>query len=309
MMNSLVAAKTEVPKPYFTQQQVELIKRTICPGATNDELTLFMQVCQRTGLDPFARQIYSVERKVKRGDRWETVRQTQVSIDGFRLIAERTGKYTGQDGPYWCGPDGNWTDVWLSDKPPTAAKVAVLRRDFTEPCWGVARFDAYAQKTSGGQIAHMWVKMSDLMIAKCAEALALRKAFPQELSDLYTPDEMAQAERASDEESTKPEPKKLVDITPPHDPETGEIIDERSPMPLTLDGSSGTPNWIAFGQDFIAAVQQSLSLDVAEQWQIANKATLDEMRQQAPKVYARMMDAVAKIRAKLVQPEDMIGAG
>ena len=173
-----------VPMPRFmpSQEQIEIIKRTVAADLTDDEFTVFLEVAKRTGLNPIAKQIYAIVRKGRM--------TIQTSIDGFRLIAERTGHYAGQLGPYWYDIEtGTWSDVWVKDELPAAAKVGILRRDFQEPLWSTARFKSFNQKQN------LWISMPEHMIAKVAEALGLRRAFPQELSGLYTDDEMDQADR------------------------------------------------------------------------------------------------------------------
>lgn len=177
---------------YWSQEQLSALKQLGLSNASNGDLAVFFHQAQKTGLDPFARQIYMIERGGRYG--------IQTSIDGLRIVAQRSGEYAGQSGPFWCGEDGKWVDVWLAKTPPLAAKVGVYRQGFPEPLYAVARWDSYAVPNNP-----IWRKMPDLMLAKCAEALALRKAFPNDLSGIYTDDEMSQVDTVVIEETPKPQ--------------------------------------------------------------------------------------------------------
>lgn len=178
----------------FSVKQVELIAEQIMPGASADDLMLFAQVASSRGLDPFRKHIYAVSRRTKVGNDWVDKWSYQVSIDGLRLIAQRTGRYLGQTEPQWCGPDGVWRDVWLDDEPPAAARVGVYVKGNPAPLYAVALFKNFAQRTRDGALTKFWKEMPEHMISKVAESQALRKAFPEEAGGLYSSEEMQQAD-------------------------------------------------------------------------------------------------------------------
>lgn len=180
-MNTAVATRP-APAPYFTPDQIDLLKSQIAKDATDDELKLFVYVCERTGLDPFARQIHFVKRSGKM--------VIQTGIDGFRVIAHRTGICAGIEDAVYGDP------IQVGNvQVPGLASVTVWRivGGQRQPFTASARWKEYAPDVSRGE-GFMWKKMPYLMLGKVAESLALRKSFPQELSGLYVDEEMHQAD-------------------------------------------------------------------------------------------------------------------
>jgi phage recombination protein Bet len=212
----------------YSQDQVKLIRDTFAKGASESEFQLFLAVAQKKGLDILSRQIHLVKRWDAKAQR--EVCEIQTGIDGYRLIADRTGRYEGQSGPFWCGADGQWVDVWLATEPPRAAKVGVWRAGCREPFWGVALFSEYCQtykdKSSGQTRPNpMWSRMPAAQLAKCAEALALRKAFPAEMSGIYTSEEMGQASN-------------VIDVTP-------SAVATPAPIPMPAPAPKKAPRAIS----------------------------------------------------------------
>ena len=196
----------------FDDSKVGLIKRTIAQDATDDELALFLHQAQRTGLDPLARQIYFQKYKTKNGPQIAII----TGIDGYRLVAVRTGLDAGNDAPEFEGRinyQGN--DV------PAKASVTVYRIVGNRRCAFTSSvyWNEYCPNPPKD---YQWKKMPHVMLAKCAEAAALRKAFPADLSGVYTREEMGQADWFDDSRDN-------VTI----DTDSGEIIemaDENLPV-------------------------------------------------------------------------------
>lgn len=165
--------------PFFTQEQERIILNTFLGGASKEEAQVLLTTVARRRLDPFSRQVYFVKRwdNVKREEVWAI----QTSIDGLRAIAERTGKYDGQDEPVWGDENGE-----------TFCKVRVYRKDWSagRAAVGIAYASEFVQRKKDGEPTQFWARMPRHMLAKCAEALAIRKAFPEDTGGIYIPEEM-----------------------------------------------------------------------------------------------------------------------
>jgi phage recombination protein Bet len=175
--------------PNFTEEQIALIKKTICVGATDDELSLFLYVCHHTGLDPLVKQIHAV----KRGKGEYAKMTIQTSIDGFRMIAERTGKYA----------PGRESTFLYDDNKKLISATSYIKKMTADGTWHDISANALYEEyvvCYNGKPNDFWQRMPHVMLAKCAEALALRKAFPAELSKIYVEEEMMQADNQKKKE-------------------------------------------------------------------------------------------------------------
>lgn len=168
--------KLEGSQLKITDHGLSLLNRTICKDLSREELMLFAQVCQSKGLDPFSSQIYAIKRSGRI--------TFQTGIDGLRSLAERTGEYDGQEDPVWYDASGSQHYVWTREEAPVACRVGVFRKGCSRPIRAIATFAEFRSSTS-----QLWRSMPAHLLSKCAEALALRKAFPQAVGGLYEKDE------------------------------------------------------------------------------------------------------------------------
>jgi len=176
---STEVAINEIKEIIITKEEADLIKHTICQEATDAEMRLFFYDCQRRGVHPLDKLIHFT----KRGKMGQKKYVPITSIDLFRIRAHGSGAFDGEDEPiYEIGADGF----------PDTCKYVVYRRvqGQQRPWHATARWSEYYP---GDELGFVWKKMPFLMLAKCAEALALRKAFPAELQGLYVKEEMDQA--------------------------------------------------------------------------------------------------------------------
>jgi len=257
-------AKSEKALQNFTNQELDLIKKTVARDATDQELSLFLYTASMRGLNPLTRQIHFV----KRGGQGTI----QTGIDGFRLIAERTGKYAPGTKPtnFEYDSRGNLLRA-------TVFGIKIMNGQAFEFS-ATAKFNEY--KVDSNQI---WRKMPETMLEKCAEAKLLRKGFPEELSGLYTNEEMAQADNVITEFHEAEEPSQ---ITPEFEQELEPEIDNKNPYAHFLEmcpehGDSWKVN--KFGKRYHNIVDNQFC-NFNDQIKIILKARAEEANMNASKV-------------------------
>jgi hypothetical protein len=127
----------------------------------------------------------------------------------LRAIAERTGRYDGQDEPEFEFDKNGF---------PVSCKVRVYRKDISRPFVGVAYFREYAQTKKDGSLTNMWGSKPRIMVAKCAEALAFRKGFPEDTAGLYIAEEEGDEKEERELNATPAQSKPSVSVSRPEAP-------------------------------------------------------------------------------------------
>lgn len=177
-MTSLPVIRKSDSITKWNRDQTRLIKDQICKDISDQELSLFQEICNFTDLNPFAKQIYATVRG--KGDKRKMT--VQIGIDGYRAIAQRSGEYAGSDAPKFDEGLSTFEFFLAGRGTPTIASVTVYRIVKGVRCGFTAEasWQEYS-KDYWGNTPDIWVKKPTLMLAKCAESLALRKAFSFEL--------------------------------------------------------------------------------------------------------------------------------
>jgi hypothetical protein len=178
------------PFPSYDEAALRVLHEVKFPGTSLDEFRWIYEQCRSRGINPFSNHVY--HKKQWNDDSRQPEILLLLKLDGFRSAADDTGLFRGTLGPYWCGEDGRWSDVWLSSEFPYAARVGVKREGFPEPIWRTAKWSEFAQYTDDActVLVDHWYRMPAHMLGVRAEVIAFRAAFPEKLGGVYLPDEL-----------------------------------------------------------------------------------------------------------------------
>lgn len=185
---------------FVSADQLQTLRENSWSAGSFDEFEMAMQKAQARGLHPMRKHVYPQTTYRREGtDRLEL----GIKIDGLRAIALRSDAYAGQNGPFWYDQKGQKHEIWLKESHPAAAVVEIHRHDHDYPSRGIARWDDYAPYTTNSdgekKLQRMWDQKGPFMLAKCAEAAGIRKAFSV---GLYIPEEVEKGKSEGQDESS-----------------------------------------------------------------------------------------------------------
>lgn len=274
--------RTMRPPLSFSNDERQMIRDSFMLGASEGEARALIAIAEHMRLDPFKRQIHFVQRWNK--DAGKMIWAFQTSIDGFRSMAEDTGEFIGSDEPEFTFEETvNPETGEPTGKRELVARVRVYRKDFDKPFVGVARYTEFVQTTKEGRPNSMWARAPRNMLAKCAEAQAFRKAFPQDLAGVYSDDEVR------DERDVSPPSVVRGDVRPlqslPAAPVDAEVV-EKPPA----------KQWPA---EFFGAPSEDALIATLAAYQKVKEKLTTEQRKQAQAAYKErkaQLEAAARAR-------------
>lgn len=236
----------------LSASDLETLRATVLKGASDAQLRMYARTCRSRGLDPFAKEIHGWAGR-------DGAVEIVVGIDGLRTLAEGSGEYRGQDGPWYCGQDKEWTEVWLGPGKPLASKVCV-KREGMEPVCSVALLSECERNTP------VWRTQLSTMLAIRAEAQAIRRLFPRQTTGLYAEGELPDPEEAETPvEPSRPAQAHVArpEVTPVHaeavDAETGEIQPSKEELGAQIKRIRDLLGWT---QDNVRSEAKKQSVDL-----------------------------------------------
>jgi len=202
-MTALVTKEKAERSVGFSDSERRILKEVLCPGANDSQLDLFAKICASKNLDPFGGQIHMVLRNSKNPDGTYSMKPAfQTGIDGFRTIAIRS-----KDRQYVSSEEASFGPT-IKIKIKIWENRVQVDKELEVPEW--ARVGVAFKMTGDSGIHHqyatvrwseryfgnspMYERMPFGMLEKCAEALALRKAFPDNTAGLHVDAEVISME-------------------------------------------------------------------------------------------------------------------
>lgn len=178
----------------YNAKQLDVIKRTIAADLGPEEFDMFVEQAKRAGLDPFKRQIFPLVFSKNNPEKRRV--SIVIGIDGYRMLAERSGTYRPDDKPPAFEMDDKLKGVTnpLGIVSCTKSAYKHMHGEWHRVTDTVYWDEYVPTRTWNGEtkLDGQWGKMPRVMIAKCCEAVVLRKGWPDVFSGMYAEDEVAQ---------------------------------------------------------------------------------------------------------------------